>query len=171
MAKLIKYLIMAITMSVAYGIVESVRKKSEIISSSNDTDKAFTVKPPSELSGVYATLFATGIVLFLFFLFLKMKGVENITKGNFIVALVVAGIGLFVAAYSAMWRMQISANEIEIHRLLHRTQVVHITDVDAQVGSKGQIIIYDGKHKVVTVDSLTDNFDKFTNVLKANGKL
>jgi uncharacterized membrane protein YbhN (UPF0104 family) len=124
------------------------------------------------LKHVYFALFVTGVILFCVFLFFYLKGNPSITNGNFVLALVICAIGLIVMAFAARWHIVVDNDKFKVYRLFGKTKTFSFAEIDRAVeGSKGQIEVYSGGRKVVTVDLLSENYDWFCDSLRGYGKL
>ena len=166
---LIKFIVYAIAMSIIYIVIDRLNHRAIPAEANRDN---YVVRMPSALKFVYLALFLMGILLFLVFLFFKLKGNPSITAGNFWLSLVVSGIGLFVMILCSRWMITVEQGQMSIHRLFHKTETVKMEDLDqVEVGSKLQLILFmDGK-KLITVDSLCDNYLLLEEDLKKLGKI
>lgn len=132
----------------------------------------YTVRIPAMLKRVYFVLFMMGVLLFFIFLFFWIAGNPSITKGNFITALVICAIGMFVMMFASKWHIVVNNDIFTVYRLFGKPVTMHFQDIDSVAeGPKGQIEIYKGGRKIVTIDLLSDNYDQFLNSLSAYGKL
>ena len=170
---IIKFIFYAIGMIILYSTITYLLNRDNIGKDPNQTNLKYIVKPPSALSYVYTACFILGMVLFVVFFVLYLKQIPSVTKGHLWFALIFAGIGLLIVIYASQWRISVNGSNVEIHRLLHNSQTVSVTDISkAEVGGKQQITLYDtsGK-KIIIVDRLSDNYTRFYNTLEKYGKL
>ena len=170
---IIKYIFYAIGMTILYLTITFLHNRDNTSKDPNQTNLNYIIKPPSALSYVYTACFLLGMVLFIVFFILYLRQIPSVTKGHLWFALIFAGIGLLIVIYASQWRISVNGSNMEIHRLLHNTQTISVTDISkAEVGDKQQITLYDtsGK-KLIVVDRLSDNYTRFYNTLGNNGKL
>lgn len=168
--RMIRFLIYAITMGILSLIINYMDQRGTRLLSSDKTH--YVVRIPAMLKYVYFALFMMGVILFFVFLFFKLKGNPSITKGNFVTALVICAIGLIVMMIAAKWHIVVDNDRFIVYRLFGKTETVLFNDLDNAIeGSKGQIEVYRGGKKIVTVDLLCDNYDLFCDSLSQYGKL
>lgn len=75
--------------------------------------------------------------------------------GLFRFAILVLLIGLVVMAYANNWKLIVREDELEIHRLLHKTQTVRISELTVPYGKKNEMIISkEGKRLLQLIDLL-----------------
>ena len=118
-------------------------------------------------------MFVLGIVLFIVFLFFKVKGNASVTMGHLWFSLIFAGIGLLVMVWASRWSVNVNESEIEVHRMFHGKTELSMQNIgNVEIGTKEEITLYDqsGK-KVITIDGLSDNYDRFVKSLKTYGKI
>lgn len=165
-----KFVIYAVTMMLISILIKRLDKKGE--RSPEDSMCHYVVRLPSMLKRVYLALFAMGVILFFVFLFFWLKGNPSITNGNFVLALVICAIGLAVMAYASRWHIVVDNDRFKVYRLFGKTEMFSFAEIDRAVGgSKGQIEVYSGGRKVVTVGLLSENYDWFCDSLRGYGKL
>lgn len=148
------------------------RKKTSSQATTQNSD-SYVVSCPTAVKYVYITMFALGIILFFVFFFFKIAWNSNISAGNFQFALIFAGIGLFVVIWASSWKVEVEKTELRIHKLFHRTKSVSVLDIkNVEIGKKQEVTLYDmdGK-KLLTIDALSDNYDRFLKTLESYGKL
>ena len=167
--RLARFVVYAITLGILYVVIGLVSSRG-IPSETNRSQ--YVVKMPGALKAVYLALFLMGILLFLVFLFFKLKGNPSITNGNFRMALIISGIGLFVMIYASRWKIVVDHGELKFFRMFRKTVEVRIGDLDTvQIGSKSQLILSKEGKKLAVVDVLCDNSELLEEDLKSNGKL
>lgn len=142
------------------------------IKSVSGDNTSYVVRIPAMLKYVYFAMFAMGMLLFFIFLFFRIRGNKSITTGNFVTALVICAVGLLVMIFAAKWHIVVCGDSLTIYHLFGKTETVRFADLDRAVeGSKGQIEIYRGGKKIITVDLLCDNYDLLCDSLSSYGKL
>lgn len=166
----IKTIVYALTMIMISIIVNHLDQRGTKSVSGDNTN--YVVRIPAMLKYVYFALFAMGMLLFFIFLFFRIRGNESITTGNFVTALVICAVGLIVMTFAAKWHIVVREDRLTIYHLFGKTETVRFADLDRAVeGSKGQIEIYKGGKKIITVDLLCDNYDLLCDSLSSYGKL
>lgn len=66
-----------------------------------------------------------------------------------------------------------NGSEMEVHKMFRGKTELSIQDIGSvEVGKKEELILYDqsGK-KLLTIDGLSDNYDRFARSLKTYGKI
>lgn len=168
----IRYLVYAITMCVIYAVISYLSSRDNLSRDPGQSDTNYIVRVPAALKYVYGTMFVFGIFLFFVFLFFKLKGGSSLTDGHLWFALVFAGIGLFVMVIATKWHVSVNGDRMSIYRLFHRTLEVSFSDIEkVEIGKKEELVLYQDGRKVVTIDGLSDNYDRFRNTLKQYGKI
>lgn len=81
-------------------------------------------------------------------------------------------VGLFVVIWTSSWKLEVNKTELKIHKLFHRTQSVSVFDIkNVRIGEKQDVTLYDmDDKKVLTVDALSDNYNRFLKTLEFYGK-
>lgn len=166
---LIRFIVYAASMGILYSVISFLNKRN----TPSETDRQqYVVKMPDALKYVYFSMFLMGIILFVVFLFFRLKGNPSITSGNFWLALTVCFIGLYVMIMSTKWQIVIHHGMLEICRLFHKPEGIQIIDLDmAEVGNKSQLILFKEGKKLITIDVLCDNYDLLVEDLKKAGRL
>lgn len=168
----IRFIVYAITICVLYGVLNYLSNRNNTVNRSGQDDTHYIVRVPGALKYIYFVMFLLGIVMFIMFFFFKMKGNPTVTAGHIRLSLIVAAIGLFVMILANRWQVTINGDQMEIRRLFGRDERLPISGIEkAEIGEKEQIILYQNGKKVVTVDGLSDNYDRFRKTLKQYGKL
>ena len=168
----IKYIVYAITLCVLWVVIEYLKNRENTSTDAKQNDLSYIVKAPSVLKYAYVSLFIVGIIMFLIFFIFKLKGNSTVTAGHIYFALIISAIGLAVMIFTSRWRVIVSGNQIEIHNLFGKSECVQISEIEkAEIGNKEQIILYRDGKKLITIDGLSDNYDRFEKTLKKNGKL
>ena len=109
---------------------------------------------------------------FYFAYFYSFIGTGNptVTIGHLNFSIIFATIGLAIAIWAERWRIVVDGKQMEIHRLFHRPTKIMIPEIGkVMIGKKQQLTLYhkNGK-KLITVDVLSDNYDKLLQTLKSN---
>lgn len=62
---------------------------------------------------------------------------------------------------------------MEIHRIFHSSQTIDFSEISkVEIGKKEEIILYGtDDNKLITIDGLSDNYDRFMKSLKLYGKV
>ena len=148
---IVKCIICAIALGVLCGVIEYRNHRKPAVSSKKQNDTQYVVGVPSALKYVYMAMFMLGIGLFLIFLVFKVSGNESVTMGHLYFSLVFAGIGLLVMIWAELFIQDIGKVEI---------------------GKKDAMILYDKVgRKLITIDGLSENYDRFARSLQLNGKI
>lgn len=147
------------------------RNSGEKRGSQNDTH--YIVRVPSALKYVYMIMFILGIILFVVFFLFKVKGNASVTTGHLWFSLIFAGIGLLVMMWATRWSVHVDGSEMEICKMFRGKTKVSIQDIGSvEVGKKEELILYDqGGKKLLTIDGLSDNYDRFVKSLKTYRKI
>ena len=78
---------------------------------------------------------------------------------------------MFVMIFASKWHIVVNNDIFTVYRLFGKPVTMHFQDIDSVAeGPKGQIEIYKGGRKIVTIDLLSDNYDQFLNSLSVYGK-
>lgn len=168
-----KCIVYAITICVLYAVIGYLNNRNNSVKGSSQDDTHYIVRVPSALKYVYMVMFVFGIVLFIVFLFFKVKGNASVTMGHLWFSLIFAGIGLLVMVWASRWSVNVNESEIEVHRMFHGKTELSMQNIgNVEIGTKEEITLYDqsGK-KVITIDGLSDNYDRFVKSLKTYGKI
>lgn len=122
---------------------------------------------------VYMAMFMLGIGLFLIFLVFKVSGNESVTMGHLYFSLVFAGIGLLVMIWASRWSILVKESKMELRRMFHKRAELFIQDIGkVEIGKKDAMILYDKVgRKLITIDGLSENYDRFARSLQLNGKI
>ena len=126
----------------------------------NNNEESYVLKFPKELGAVYVCLCVVGVLLFILFAWVKICKNPDISSGTFVFAIIVALIGLYVKLYADKWEIIVKEGQLEIHRMLHKVQIVPIAGLEVAYGSKSEMILSQNGKKVITLDRLTVNYDK-----------
>ena len=118
-------------------------------------------------------MFLLGIGLFLIFLVFKVSGNESVTMGHLYFSLVFAGIGLLVMIWASRWSILVKESKMELRRMFHKRAELFIQDIGkVEIGKKDAMILYDKVgRKLITIDGLSENYDRFARSLQLNGKI
>lgn len=170
---IVKCVVYAITICVLYGVIEYLNNRNNSVKGSSQDDTHYIVRVPSALKYVYMTMYILGIILFVVFLLFKAKGNASVTMGHLWFSLIFAGIGLLVMVWASRWSIYVNGSEMEVHKMFRGKTELSIQDIGSvDVGKKEELILYDqsGK-KWLTIDGLSDNYDRFVKSLKTYGKI
>ncbi len=165
-----KYIGYAVSMCLISILLEYLNKHDNKRKNPNEDDYYYTVKTPAALKYVYLTAFGFGLFMFFFFLCFYLKGNPTVTIGHLNFSIIFASIGLAVVAWAERWRIVVDNSRIEVHRLFSQAQKLDISEIGKVViGKKRQLTLYgtNGK-KLITVDALSDNYDKLLKTLEAD---
>lgn len=165
-----KYIGYAVFMCLISILLEYLNRRNHISKTPIGETNYYVVKIPAVLKYVYFIAFVFGIFLFFFFLYFYLKGNPTVTIGHLNFSIIFASIGLAVAMWAERWRIIVKGNQLEIHRLFHWPKKIIISEiVKAVIGKKQQLTLYgeNGK-KLITVDALSDNYDKLLKTLKVH---
>lgn len=79
---------------------------------------------------------------------------------------------MFVVIWTSSWKLEVNKTELKIHKLFHRTQSVSVFDIkNVRIGEKQDVTLYDmDDKKVLTVDALSDNYNRFLKTMEFYGK-
>lgn len=174
---IVKCIICAIALGVLCGVIGYRNHRKPAVSSKkqNDTqnDTQYVVGVPSALKYVYMAMFMLGIGLFLIFLVFKVSGNESVTMGHLYFSLVFAGIGLLVMIWASRWSILVKESKMELRRMFHKRAELFIQDIGkVEIGKKDAMILYDKVgRKLITIDGLSENYDRFARSLQLNGKI
>lgn len=168
----IRFIASAITMFIIYALLNSLSAKDNTSKDPGQDDIHYIVRMPEALKRVYGFVFGFGMFLFFVFLGFKVTIGASVTNAHLIFALVFAGIGLLVVAIASNWHICVHGEHVTVYRLFHKTQRFLFSDIEkVAVGKKDQLSLYKDGKKVVTVDGLSENYDRFADTLHRFGKL
>ena len=170
---IVKCIVFAIAVSILYGVIGHLNRKKIAISGKIQSDAQYIVTLPSALKYVYMAMFMLGIGLFLIFLVFKVSGNESVTMGHLYFSLVFAGIGLLVMIWASRWSILVKESKMELRRMFHKRAELFIQDIGkVEIGKKDAMILYDKVgRKLITIDGLSENYDRFARSLQLNGKI
>lgn len=171
-SKGIRFIVYAITLCVLYAILGYLDNRDNTIKSPGQNDLHYIVKMPGALKYIYLSMFILGIIMFFTFFISKLRGNPTATDGHIRLSLVISSIGLLVMIWAAKWKIIANEDQLEIHRLFHKDEILLYSEIErVETGSKEQIILYKNNKKIVTVDALSDNYDCFRKTLQQYGKV
>lgn len=170
---IVKCIICAIALGVLCGVIEYRNHRKPAVSSKKQNDAQYVVGVPSALKYVYMAMFLLGIGLFLIFLVFKVSGNESVTMGHLYFSLVFAGIGLLVMIWASRWSILVKESKMELRRMFHKRAELFIQDIGkVEIGKKDAMILYDKVgRKLITIDGLSENYDRFARSLQLNEKI
>lgn len=170
---IVKCIICAIALGVLCGVIGYRNHRKPAVSSKKQNDTQYVVRVPSALKYVYMAMFMLGIGLFLIFLVFKVSGNESVTMGHLYFSLVFAGIGLLVMIWASRWSILVKESKMELRRMFHKRAELFIQDIGkVEIGKKDAMILYDKVgRKLITIDGLSENYDRFARSLQLNGKI
>ncbi len=170
---IVKCIICAIALGVLCGVIGYRNHRKSAVSNKKQNDTQYVVGVPSALKYVYMAMFLLGIGLFLIFLVFKVSGNESVTMGHLYFSLVFAGIGLLVMIWASRWSILVKESKMELRRMFHKRAELFIQDIGkVEIGKKDAMILYDKVgRKLITIDGLSENYDRFARSLQLNGKI
>lgn len=170
---IVKCIICAIALGVLCGVIGYRNHRKSAVSNKKQNDTQYVVGVPSALKYVYMAMFMLGIGLFLIFLVFKVSGNESVTMGHLYFSLVFAGIGLLVMIWASRWSILVKESKMELRRMFHKRAELFIQDIGkVEIGKKDAMILYDKVgRKLITIDGLSENYDRFARSLQLNGKI
>ena len=170
---IVKCIICAIALGVLCGVIGYRNHRKSAVSRKKQNDTQYVVGVPSALKYVYMAMFMLGIGLFLIFLVFKVSGNESVTMGHLYFSLVFAGIGLLVMIWASRWSILVKESKMELRRMFHKRAELFIQDIGkVEIGKKDAMILYDKVgRKLITIDGLSENYDRFARSLQLNGKI
>ncbi len=162
-----RYIIYAVTMCVIYFVIHYLHTRDNSKVDSGEDDTNYVVKMPAALKNVYLTMFVLGMIMCITFTVCRIKGVPSATVGLIRFSLIFAGIGLLVMIWASRWRICVDGERMEIHKLFHKRQVLLFSEIEkVEVTQKDQLILYKNGKRIVTVDLLSDNYNRLKKDLK-----
>lgn len=168
---LIRCAVFAITLIIIEVVMTRLKSGGSAVRD-GQSDMQYLVTPPSAVRWAGFVMFGFGILLFLFFLFFRLKGNEGTTKGHLVFFLVFAAAGLLIAVYASSWKLAVDGDQLVVSRFLHRSRSFSVSEISkTERDKKGQIALFlDGK-RVIVVSPICDNFNRLIKTLEENGKL
>lgn len=169
----VKCIVYVFTICVLCGVVEYLCNRNNSVKGSSQDDTHYIVRVPSALKYVYMTMFILGIIFFVVFLLFKAKGNASVSTGHLWFSLIFAGIGLLVMVWATRWSIHVDGSEMEVYKMFRGKAELSIQDIGSvEVGKKEELILYDQKgKKLLTINGLLDNYDRFVRSLKTYGKI
>lgn len=170
---IIKFVTYTITICILTGILEYLNTRDKVSHSGGETDSSYVVRAPGALKYSALALAILGMVLFFIFCFFYVKNNPTVTKGHLWMALIVMTIGFLAVLWASKWRIVVEDSNMEIHQIFHRSKMISFSEIKkVEIGKKEQIIFYGAdEKKIITVDGLSDNYDRLVRSLKNYGKL
>lgn len=167
--KTVAYMIFAVLLILFLNIM-SYRETKKL--HKNESSSKYIVSMPAVLKYTYLTMFVFGLFLFCVFLFFLLMGNETVTMGHIWFATAFASIGLLIYLWSSRWHIEVDNRRIVIHAFFKKPIRISFTDIDKITkDSKENIYIYKNGRKIATIDTLSDNYDRFVKSLKRYGKI
>lgn len=169
----VKFIVYAVVIAILCGIMEYLNNRDNTSKDPGQSEVNYVVRMPAALKYVYLVMFLLGIFLFCVFLFFYLKGNPTVTIGHLRFALIFATIGLAVMIWAQQWRVVVNGTQMEIHKLFHQAKVVSVYEIQyVEVGKKDQLSLYGADNsRLVTIDGLSDNYDRFRKLLRQCGKV
>lgn len=164
---MLKYIIYMITMCVIYIVLDHMHNTPK---NKEQNGTSYVVKLPNALKYVCMSVIVTGVILFIFFYVLYIKGNPTVNIGHIRLALVFMGVGIFAMAMTMKWRIDVDGNHMELHRLFHKSMKFEISEIE-RAEIKGKITLYKDGKKLVIIDGLADNYERLEKDLRQNKKL
>lgn len=170
---IIKFVVYAITLCILTSVLEYLNTRDNISHSRGETDSHYVVRMPGALKYSALVLAILGIIMFFVFFFFYLKNNPTVTKGHLRLALIVTTVGFLVVLWASQWRISVTDSNMEIHRILHSSQTLSFSQLGkVEIGKKEEIILYGtDNNKIITIDGLSDNYDRFVRSLREQGKL
>lgn len=167
-----KYLGYAITMCIIWVVINVLYRRNNVSADPDQNDFYYIIKLPKVIKIIYSLVFILGILLFMFFFLVKIKWNGDVTAGHLRFALILAGIGVVIMFFAARWKVIVEGEQITIYPLLQAKRVLQISEIDRiEEGEEGDLTLYKSNKKIVTVENLSENYDRFRNTLKRYGKV
>ncbi|MEE3342840.1 MAG: hypothetical protein VZS44_01975 [Bacilli bacterium] len=168
----IKGIVYALTLSILTLVLNNLHTKDDKKYSNEKDDNNYILKSPDAIK-VLGYMFV-GLALFVFIIFSIIFLIENkpVTSDYFIIPLFILSIGVFYFIIAFSWRIVVNDDNLEVHRLFRKCINIKINDInkiDFDPLGKGIIIIY-GNNKKITIDQLSDNYNKLLKTLEKYGK-
>lgn len=168
---IVRFIVYAVTLCILYLVINHLNSRDDTVGTSG-SEMSYIVKIPSVLKSVSFIVFLLGLIMFAFFIFLKIQGNPTVTNGHIRVALIFILLGLFIIFFVSKWKLTVNGTTMELYRMFHKKEVFQIEEIEkAEEGSKNQITIYKKGRKIVTVDCLCDNYSRLKETLQNYGKI
>lgn len=140
------------------------------------SENRYAVRAPKEMLVVCLGAYAFTTALYVFFLVAFLHGNETVTTWHLVFTLVLAALLLFAALWYIRWVIAVYGDYMEIHVLFGKTKAVRFSEVrDIQVSARENregVVLYDEYgRKLVFVDAVNENYEKFWASLKNFGKI
>lgn len=140
------------------------------------SETMYAVRAPKEMLVVCLGAYAFTTALYVFFLVFFLHGNKTVTTWHLVFALVLAALLLFAALWYIRWVIAVYGDYMEIHALFGKTKAVRFSEVrDIQVSARENregVVLYDEYgRKLVFVDAVNENYEKFWASLKNFGKI
>lgn len=166
MGTVIKFLIYAITMCVIYLVISSLYNKKNIADDAGRNGFCYVVKMPKALKYTYMALFLLGLFLFCVFFVFKILENPTVTNGHLWMCLGIMAIGLLGVFWASKWKIAVNGNRMEIQRLFRKNVILQISEIErVEIGKKNQMLLYSNGKKLITIDCLTDNYERLEKTL------
>lgn len=132
-----------------------------------ESDAQYIVRIPASMKYVGYAMVGFGILAFFTFLIIRLRGEKAITIGLFNFALIFAAIGLVYVLMAASWKIEVDQEQMEVHRLFHRTKQLSVSEIERVTVSKNnQLTLYYKGKKLASVSYLCDNYDRLKTMLE-----
>lgn len=170
---IIRFVTYAVTMCILMGVLEYLNNRDNVSHGKGETDSNYVVRAPGALKYSALALAVLGIIMFFIFIFFYLKNNPTITRGHLRMALIVTTVGFLIVLWAVKWRISVVDSKMEIHRIFHSSQTIDFSEISkVEIGKKEEIILYGtDDNKLITIDGLSDNYDRFMKSLKLYGKV
>lgn len=170
--KILQLALYVIFMCIFSAVLDYQYKRESTLQVSDQNQQLYVVKMPGLLKALCLIMIALGVIMFVIFLFFKLKGNPTVMNGHFYFSLGFSGLGVLLMIFATSWKITVSGGQMEIYRLFHGRKVLSISEIDrAEIRKNEQIILYKNGKKLMTVDGFSDNYGRFKETLHQYEKL
>ncbi|MCD7744506.1 MAG: hypothetical protein LUI13_04330 [Lachnospiraceae bacterium] len=170
--EMVKYIVYAAAMCLVGWVTGYLHNRSASPDGTVLDGGSYVLKFPKALTGVFAAVMMIGMLSFAFVAVSRCLGTPSATIELIRVSLGFAAVGLAMMLWSMTWSVRVTGEQMEIHRFLRRTQLVTFAEIErVDVSKRFQLLVYRDGRRLVTVDLLAENYDRFTETLEKYGKL
>lgn len=166
-----KYIGCAITLVVVYIVMSYLYSRNNVSTDSKQNEFCYVIKLPRLIKIIYSLVFFIGIFLFLFFLIIKIKWGGGVTNGHLSFALILSGIGIVIMLFAGKWKVVVNEGQFSTYSLIHGKREYCINEIEEVEEDDDTITLYMNQKKIVTIDRLSENYDRLINTLKRYDKI
>lgn len=168
--KWMRYIGYVISMCVIYFVMNYLYKQDTVSSDKNQNEFHYMIQIPKKIKIIYSLVFFMGIFLTLIFFFVKIKWDGGVTVGHFRFAIAMTFIGIVIMIAASKWKIEVEGEQLTVFSLGRKKREIWIHEIERAEEEDGIILYKQGK-KILSVDALSENYDRLKHTLEQYGKI